>query len=87
MNLHEPTMKIRVSRVRHSNIWVRILIWLRLFERSPTKNIEILHVKAHAGEHGNERADALAKKGVELCFKLMELSAPPGWFHSALDRY
>ena len=42
-------------RVSHTDIWKRILRWLTLFERSPTRNVVIQHVKAHSGTHGNER--------------------------------
>ena len=65
------------GRVRHSDIWKRILRWLRLFESSPDRCVEVKYVKAHAGEHGNERADSLAGKGVVLRFKLMEEAGPP----------
>ena len=44
-------------------------------------------MKAHAGEHGNERADSLAGKGAALRFKLMEEAGPPNWFRNALERY
>ena len=46
-----------------------------------------MHVKAHDGEKGNERADELAKEGSQLRFKLMELAAPEGWFQRALGEY
>ena len=75
------------GRVRHSDIWKRILRWLRLFESSPDRCVEVKYVKAHAGEHGNERADSLAGKGVVLRFKLMEEAGPPNWFRNALERY
>ena len=47
----------------------------------------VLHVKAHAGTEGNERADKLVKKGDELRFKLMIEEAPGGWFKGALEQY
>ena len=75
------------GRVRHSDIWKRILRWLRLFESSPDRCVEVNYVKAHAGEHGNERADSLAGKGAALRFKLMEEAGPPNWFRNALERY
>ena len=47
-----------------------------------------MHVKAHNGSHGNERADALAKEGAKLRFDLMDLAAPHNtWFHEALALY
>ena len=75
------------KRVRHTDIWKRILRGLRLFEHSPTRSVEVHHVKAHNGEKGNERADKLAKEGSQLRFKLMELAAPWGWFQRALGEY
>ena len=36
---------------------------------------------------GNERADALAKMGSALRFKLMERQGPHGWFQKALAVY
>ena len=75
------------KRVRHTDIWKRILRGLRLFEDSPTRSVEVHHVKAHNGEKGNERADKLAKEGSQLRFKLMELAAPWGWFQRVLGEY
>ena len=46
-----------------------------------------MHVKAHVGTEGNERADKLATKGAELRFKLMNEEAPEGWFRGALEQY
>ena len=75
------------ARVRHSDIWRRILRWIRLFRDSPNRRVEILHVKAHAGTDGNERADELAKSGAKLRFELMEKAAPTDWFQDSLYRY
>ena len=77
------------ARVSHSDIWRRIQKWLRLFESAPNRCVEIFHIKAHAGHantHGNERADALAKRGAKLRFDLMQLQSP-GWFNAALAKY
>ena len=47
-----------------------------------------MHVKAHDGSQGNERADKLAKEGAKLRFDLMELTGPHNtWFHQALALY
>ena len=75
------------GRVCHSDIWKRILRWLRLFEVHPTKDVSIQHVKAHVGTVGNERADALAKLGADLRFKLMKRQGPSRWFRNALEQY
>ena len=40
--------------------------------------MEIIHVKAHSGLKGNERADKLAAEGVKLRFELMKDSTPEG---------
>ena len=50
----------RQGRVRQSDIWRRILRWL------PDRCVEVAPVKAHAGTHGNERADSLPGKGAVL---------------------
>ena len=61
---------------------------MMLFERSADWSVSVLHVKAHDGSHGNERADKLVKEGVKLRFDLMELAAPHNtWFHQALALY
>ena len=75
------------GRVSHTDISKRILSWLRTFKSSPNRNVEVLHVKAHTGEQGNERADELAKEGAKLRFKLMHEAGPDGWFTEALGRY
>ena len=75
------------KRVRHVDIWTRIMHWLRLFESAPDRQVQVMHVKAHAGTHGNERADSLAKEGAELRFKLVELAMPNEWFQSTLNKY
>ena len=50
-------------RVSHTDLWSKILGRLRRFSEAPGKVIEILHVKGHAGNKGNERADKLSKLG------------------------
>ena len=75
------------ARVSHTDLWKRILRWLRLFESAPNRCVEMMHVRAHAGTKGNERADALAKRGSKLRFDLMELETPDGWFTASLERY
>lgn len=75
------------ARVSHTDLWKRILRWLRLFESAPNRCVEMMHVRAHTGTKGNERADALAKRGAKLRFDLMQAETPDGWFKSALERY
>ena len=75
------------GRVSHADVWKRILRWLRLFESSPDRNVQIRYVKAHDGSVGNERADALAKLGAALRFKLMNRQGPHDWFKKALAQY
>ena len=76
------------QRVRHTDIWRRILDLLMLFERSADRSVVVMYVKAHDGSHGNERADKLAKEGAKLRFDLMELAAPHDtWYHEALALY
>ena len=41
-------------------------LWKTLDELSQQHDIEWLWVKGHAGHNGNERADALANRGVEM---------------------
>ena len=67
--------------MRHADLWKRILKLIRLFESSPNRCVEVMHVKAHDGDAGNERADKLAKLGSKLRFKLMQNQASsPNWF-------
>ena len=76
------------GRVRHADLWKRILKWLRLFESSPNRCVEVIHVKAHDGEADNERADDLAKLGAKLRFELMRDQAnSPNWFKKSLKLY
>ena len=48
------------------------------FSEAPGKMIEILHVKGHAGNKGNERADKLAKLGSKLRHDIMVKELPEG---------
>ena len=45
------------GRVRHADLWKRILKWIRLFESSSNRCVEVMHVKAHDGDAGNEWVD------------------------------
>ena len=78
---------VKGRRVSHTDIWKRILKWLRLFRDSPDRSMKVTHVKAHVGVWGNERADELAKMGAELRYKLTEAQTSPGWFQDALSDY
>ena len=59
------------KRVSHADIWRLILDWLRKFDGDPGRKLEVSHVRAHAGNEGNEKADELVKKGVDIRTKLM----------------
>ena len=74
-------------RVSHTDIWKRILRWLRLFRDLPDRNVTVTHVRAHVGVFGNEKADELTKKGEDLRFKLTEQQTAHGWFQDALSDY
>ena len=87
---HTCMHKQKGSRLRHSDIWIRILKWLRLFEslRAHQTGALRLHMSKPmlvSSEQGNECADKLAKEGVDLWFKLMEQAAPLHWFHTTFD--
>ena len=41
-------------------------LWRRLDQAAQTHDVEWRWVKGHAGDAGNERADALARKGVTV---------------------
>lgn len=41
-------------------------LWVRLDEALASHNVEWRWIKGHAGHPGNERADALANKGIDL---------------------
>ena len=75
------------ARIRHSDIWRCIQRWLRLFEESPDRSVEVTHVRAHVGTEGNKRADGLAKKGGELRFELMKQAVRNDWFQNSLHEY
>ena len=75
------------KRVSHSDIWRRILRWLRLFESAPNRSVYVSNMKAHTGEHGNEWVDKLTEEGSALRFRLMELATPHNWFHNTLNVY
>ena len=78
------------ARVSHADIWKKICGWLDKFvaaEDVGVDTLEIVHVKAHSGIEGNERADVLARKGSKLRHDLMVKSQPRGWFRSVVERY
>ena len=74
------------KRVSHADIWRLILGWLRKFEGSSRK-VEVIHVRAHAGNKGNEKADELAKKGAKLRAELMLNAGGEGWLARTVKRY
>ena len=45
-----------------------LTVWQTLDEACRKHQIGVIWVKGHAGDPGNERADALANKGVESLF-------------------
>ena len=49
--------------------------------------MEVVHVRAHAGNKGNEKADELAKKGAKLRAELMLNAGGEGWFKRTVERY
>ena len=50
-------------------------------------SMKIMHVKAHSGIEGNERADKLAGQGSRLRFDTMVRSQPKGWFRNVVERH
>ena len=74
------------KRVSHADIWRLILGWLRKFEGSSRK-VEVIHVRAHADNKGNEKADELAKKGAKLRAELMLNAGGEGWLARTVKRY
>ena len=71
----------------HADVWRRILAWVRKFEGEAERVVEFVHVKAHSGIRGNERADELAARGSRLRHDLMVKSQPAGWFRGMVERY
>ena len=75
------------ERVSHTDVWRRILAWVRKFEGEVERVLEFVHVKAHSGIRGNERADELAARGSRMRHNLMVQSQPAGWFRDMVERY
>ena len=47
----------------------------------------VTHVRAHAGNKGNEKADELIKKGEKLRAELMLNAGGEGWLERTVKRY
>ena len=75
------------KRVSHSDLWRSILFWLRRFDESPVRYVEVHHVRAHEGNAGNERADKLAKMGAKLRHEVMADQMPTNWAQRAKQLY
>ena len=71
----------------HTDLWSKILEWLRRFSQTPGRRLEILHVRAHAGNKGNERADELAKLGSKLRHDIMANKSSEDWMKRAKELY
>ena len=78
------------SRVSHTDVWRKIAGWMDKFkavEDVGVGSMRILHVKAHSGIAGNERADKWAGMGSKLRYDTMVKSQPGGWFRNTVERY
>ena len=78
------------ERVKHVDVWRKIERWMEKFkavEDVGLGSMKIMHVKAHSGIEGNERADKLAGQGSRLRFDTMVRSQPKGWFRNMVERY
>ena len=56
-------------------------------ERYLHVRLEILHVRGHKGNKGNERADKLAKLGSKLRHDIMIEKLSVGWMERAKELY
>lgn len=80
------------GNVKHADIWRQIDRWMEKFagsefEDSGPRTVTFVHVRAHTGVEGNERADRLAAKGANLRHTRMVDSQPKGWFRQTVERY
>ena len=73
--------------VSHTDLWRKILEWLRRFSQAPGRRLEILHVRGHAGNKGNERADDLAKLGSKLRYDIMSNKLSEDWMKRVKELY
>ena len=74
-------------RVSHTDLWRKILGWLRRFSQAPGRRLEILHVRGHEGNEGNERADKLVKLGSKLRYDIMVEKLSLKWMERAKELY
>ena len=78
------------SRVSHTDVWRKIAGWMDKFkavEDVGVGSMRIMHVKAHSGIAGNERADKWAGMGSKLRYDTTVKSQPRGWFRNTVERY
>ena len=70
-----------------TDLWSKILGWLRCLSQVPGRRLKILHVRGHVGNKGNEREDELVKLDSKLRYDIMSEKLSDDWMKRAKELY